>query len=80
QLKDMALGALPYLFFEGVFYTAKEYGEVNVGYFHQKGYKDPLFLVTNFESIEEAFITTLKKKVIKKRVKKAYNFLENGLN
>lgn len=54
QLKDMALGALPYLFFEGVFYTAKEYGEVNVGYFHQKGYKDPLCLVTNFESIEEA--------------------------
>mgnify|MGYP000374427690 FL=1 len=28
-------------------------GKVNIGYFHQKGYKDPLCLVTNFELMEE---------------------------
>lgn len=54
QLKDMSLGQLPYLFFDEVDYTAKKYGKVNIGYFHQKGYKDPLCLVTNFDLIEEA--------------------------
>jgi len=54
QLKDMSLGQLPYLLFDQVGYTAQKYGKVNIGYFHQKGYKDPLCLVTNFELIEEA--------------------------
>ena len=54
QLKDMSLGGLPYLLFEDVEYTAQKYGKVNIGYFHQKGYKDPLCLVTNFELIEQA--------------------------
>lgn len=56
QLKDMSLGGLPYLFFNQVGYTAEEYGEVNVGYFHHKSYKDPLCLVTNFDLIKEAYI------------------------
>lgn len=55
QLKNVSLGDLPYLLFDQVDYTAQQYGKVNVGYFHQKGYKDPLCLVTNFELIEEAY-------------------------
>jgi len=54
QLKDMKLGDFPYLFFDQVEYTNHKYGKVNIGYFHQKGYKDPLCLVTNFDLVEEA--------------------------
>lgn len=52
QLKNIALDEhTECLFFEDVAFTQKKLPHVNVGYYHLKSYKNPLFLVSNLEDM-----------------------------
>jgi len=55
KLKNISLGQLPFMLFDQVEYSAKQYGKVNVGYFHEQPYKDPLLLVSNMDLIPAYF-------------------------
>jgi len=54
QLKNMDLGEYFCYFFTQVLFTAKRYGPVNVLYFHDKNYEDPIYLATNFSEALDA--------------------------
>ena len=43
QLKNMDLAGQFCMFFTKLFFTAKRYGLVNVGFYHHKDYEDSIF-------------------------------------
>ncbi|MEL6944287.1 MAG: hypothetical protein AAFO82_16620, partial [Bacteroidota bacterium] len=53
QLKDMDLAGQFCLFFTDLYFTAKRYGLVNVGFYHHEKYEDPIFLVTNMDEAQD---------------------------
>jgi hypothetical protein len=53
KLKTIEVDRFGCLFFEGVKFTKKRYGPVNVLIWHDKTHEEPLYLVTNLDSIVE---------------------------